>query len=78
MTFPIMSVYVLSLEMPVQSIFDMLLAVFDRAALMLICLFFLTRTRHFRQLLQKMSTRAGTAGGDRHLFAVCVVQHRRR
>lgn len=48
-----MSVYVLSLEMPVQSIFDMLLAVFDRAALMLICLFFLTRTRHFRQLLQK-------------------------
>ncbi|WP_354292920.1 sensor histidine kinase [Paramixta manurensis] len=30
----------------------MLLAVFDRAALMLICLFFLTRTRHFRQLLQ--------------------------
>lgn len=33
--------------------FDMLLAVFDRAALMLICLFFLTRTRAFRQLLQK-------------------------
>jgi len=33
--------------------FDMLLAVFDRAALMLICLFFLTRTRLFRQLLQK-------------------------
>ncbi|HGM6321843.1 sensor histidine kinase [Serratia ureilytica] len=31
----------------------MLLAVFDRAALMLICLFFLTRTRLFRQLLQK-------------------------
>ncbi|MFK8259954.1 LytS/YhcK type 5TM receptor domain-containing protein [Erwinia sp. AnSW2-5] len=31
----------------------MLLAVFDRAALMLICLFFITRTRHFRQLLQK-------------------------
>ncbi|MDO6405027.1 sensor histidine kinase [Pantoea phytobeneficialis] len=31
----------------------MLLAVFDRAALMLICLFFLTRTRAFRQLLQK-------------------------
>ncbi|MDU7467780.1 MAG: sensor histidine kinase [Serratia marcescens] len=30
----------------------MLLAVFDRAALMLICLFFLTRTRLFRQLLQ--------------------------
>ncbi len=33
--------------------FEMLLAVFDRAALMLICLFFLTRTRLFRQLLQK-------------------------
>ncbi len=33
--------------------FDMLLAVFDRAALMLICLFFLTRTRVLRQLLQK-------------------------
>lgn len=33
--------------------FEMLLAVLDRAALMLICLFFLTRTRHFRQLLQK-------------------------
>jgi len=31
----------------------MLLAVFDLAALMLICLFFLTRTRLFRQLLQK-------------------------
>ncbi|OIX99234.1 sensor histidine kinase [Pantoea sp. Ae16] len=31
----------------------MLLAVFDRAALMLICLFFLTRTRVLRQLLQK-------------------------
>ncbi|RWR01251.1 membrane protein [[Pantoea] beijingensis] len=36
-----------------QTIFNMLLAVFDRAALMLICLFFLTRTHHFRQLLQK-------------------------
>lgn len=36
-----------------QSHFNMLLAVFDRAALMLICLFFLTRTRPFRQLLQK-------------------------
>ncbi len=33
--------------------FDMLLAVLDRAALMLICLFFLTRNRLFRQLLQK-------------------------
>jgi len=37
----------------VHSMFEMLLAVFDRAALMLICLFFITRTRHFRQLLQK-------------------------
>ena len=36
-----------------HEIFEMLLAVFDRAALMLICLFFLTRTRQFRQLLQK-------------------------
>lgn len=34
-------------------IFDMLLAVFDRAALMLICLFFLTRTPLFRKLLHK-------------------------
>lgn len=33
--------------------FDMLLAVFDRAALMLICLFFLTRTPLFRKLLHK-------------------------
>lgn len=40
-------------ESPVSSHFTMLLAVFDRAALMLICLFFLTRTRLFRQLLQK-------------------------
>ncbi len=36
-------------------VFEMLLAVFDRAALMLICLFFLTRTRLFRKLLQKES-----------------------
>ncbi|MCL2895618.1 ECF transporter S component [Brenneria tiliae] len=36
-----------------SEIFEMLLAVFDRAALMLICLFLLTRTRQFRQLLQK-------------------------
>lgn len=34
-------------------VFEMLFAVFDRAALMSICLFFLTRTRLFRQLLQK-------------------------
>ena len=36
-----------------HSMFEMLLAVLDRAALMLICLFFMTRIRHFRQLLQK-------------------------
>ncbi|NMP29151.1 sensor histidine kinase [Rahnella sp. SAP-1] len=36
-----------------QNVFDMTLAVFDRAALMLICLFFLTRTHLFRKLLQK-------------------------
>jgi two-component system LytT family sensor kinase len=42
-----------SAEAPVHSMFEMLLAVLDRAALMLICLFFMTRTRHFRQLLQK-------------------------
>jgi len=36
-----------------QHMFDMLLAVFDRAALMLICLFFLTRTPLFRKLLHK-------------------------
>ena len=36
-----------------QLMFDMLLAVFDRAALMLICLFFLTRTPLFRKLLHK-------------------------
>jgi len=40
-------------EPVVHPFFEMLLAVFDRAALMLICLFFLTRTRLFRQLLQK-------------------------
>ncbi|MCE0814132.1 sensor histidine kinase [Buttiauxella sp. A2-C1_F] len=33
--------------------FDMLMAVFDRAALMLICLFFLIRIRLFRELLHK-------------------------
>lgn len=36
-----------------HQIFDMLLAVFDRAALMLICLFFLIRIRLFRELLHK-------------------------
>ncbi|MCQ6901123.1 hypothetical protein NPS40_18130, partial [Escherichia coli] len=36
-----------------HEIFNMLLAVFDRAALMLICLFFLIRIRLFRELLHK-------------------------
>ena len=36
-----------------HEIFTMLLAVFDRAALMLICLFFLIRIRLFRELLHK-------------------------
>lgn len=36
-----------------HEIFTMLLAVFDRAALMLICLFFLIRLRLFRELLHK-------------------------
>lgn len=35
-----------------NEIFEMLLAVYERAELMLICLFLLTRTRRFRQLLQ--------------------------
>jgi two-component system LytT family sensor kinase len=37
----------------VHEILNMLLAVFDRAALMLICLFFLIRIRLFRELLHK-------------------------
>lgn len=36
-----------------HEIFNMLLAAFDRAALMLICLFFLIRIRLFRELLHK-------------------------
>ncbi|TCW00453.1 two-component system LytT family sensor kinase [Biostraticola tofi] len=40
-------------ESAVNQMFEMLLAVYERAALMLICLFLLTRTRQFRQLLQK-------------------------
>ncbi len=57
--------------------FDMLLAVFDRAALMLICLFFLIRIRLFRELLQKDVHSLGekAAGRYRHLFAVRPVQH---
>ena len=50
----------------------MLLAVFDRAALMLICLFFLTRTRLFRQLLQKKTIRRSSSASSRRfsLFAL--------
>ena len=36
-----------------HEIFTMMLAVYDRAALMLICLFFLIRLRLFRELLHK-------------------------
>lgn len=43
----------LAQESPVHEIFNMLLAVFDRAALMLFCLFFLIRIRLFRELLHK-------------------------
>ncbi|MTH48628.1 LytS/YhcK type 5TM receptor domain-containing protein [Intestinirhabdus alba] len=50
-----------------HEIFDMLLAVFDRAALMLICLFFLIRIRLFRQLLHK------SAHTPRELLAVTAI-----
>ena len=50
-----------------HEIFDMLLAVFDRAALMLICLFFLIRIRLFRELLHK------TAHTAKELLAVSVI-----
>lgn len=38
---------------PMHEIYTMLLAVFDRAALILICLFFLIRIRLFRELRYK-------------------------
>ncbi|HGH5981370.1 TPA: LytS/YhcK type 5TM receptor domain-containing protein [Kluyvera georgiana] len=50
-----------------HEIFDMLLAVYDRAALMLICLFFLIRIRLFRELLHK------TAHTAKELLAVTVI-----
>ncbi|EOU9533761.1 LytS/YhcK type 5TM receptor domain-containing protein [Cronobacter dublinensis] len=50
-----------------HEIFDMLLAVFDRAALMLICLFFLIRIRLFRELLHK------SAHTPRELLAVTAI-----
>ena len=48
-------------------IFTMLLAVFDRAALMLICLFFLIRIRLFRELLHK------SAHSPKELLAVTAI-----
>jgi two-component system LytT family sensor kinase len=45
----------------------MLLAVFDRAALMLICLFFLIRLRLFRELLHK------SAHTPKELLAVTAI-----
>ncbi|MGY6028447.1 histidine kinase [Phytobacter sp. AG2a] len=54
-------------EFPVHEIFNMLLAVFDRAALMLICLFFLIRIRLFRELLHK------TAHTPKELLAVTAI-----
>lgn len=50
-----------------HEIFTMLLAVFDRAALMLICLFFLIRLRLFRELLHK------SAHTPRELLAVTAI-----
>ena len=50
-----------------HEIFDMLLAVFDRAALMLICLFFLIRLRLFRELLHK------SAHTTKELLAVTAI-----
>ncbi len=50
-----------------HEIFTMLLAVFDRAALMLICLFFLIRMRLFRELLHK------SAHSPKELLAVTAI-----
>lgn len=52
---------------PMHEILDMLLAVYDRAALMLICLFFLIRIRLFRELLHK------SAHTPKELLAVTVI-----
>lgn len=49
-----------------HEIFNMLLAVFDRAALMLICLFFI-RIRLFRELLHK------SAHSPKELLAVTAI-----
>ena len=58
-----------------HEIFNMLLAVFDRAALMLICLFFLIRIRLFRELLHKSAHSPKVARRYRHFLAVRPVQH---
>ncbi|EPT3056973.1 two-component system sensor histidine kinase YpdA [Escherichia coli] len=50
-----------------HEIFNMLLGVFDRAALMLICLFFLIRIRLFRELLHK------SAHSPKELLAVTAI-----
>lgn len=50
-----------------HEIFNMLLAVFDRAALMLFCLFFLIRIRLFRELLHK------SAHSPKELLAVTAI-----
>lgn len=57
----------LAQESPVHEIFNMLLAVFDRAALMLFCLFFLIRIRLFRELLHK------SAHSPKELLAVTAI-----
>ena len=59
-----------------HEIFTMMLAVYDRAALMLICLFFLIRLRLFRELLHK------SAHTPKELLAVTAIfslsgKHRR-
>ncbi|MCS5873120.1 hypothetical protein LN650_09455 [Klebsiella pneumoniae subsp. pneumoniae] len=57
-----------------HEIFTMMLAVYDRAALMLICLFFLIRLRLFRELLHKSAhTPKRAAGGDSHFLAVRAI-----
>lgn len=62
-----MSAFLPDIGFSVHEIFDMLLAVFDRAALMLICLFFLIRIRLFRELLHK------SAHTPKELLAVTAI-----
>lgn len=62
-----MCAFLLDFGFSVHEIFDMLLAVFDRAALMLICLFFLIRLRLFRELLHK------SAHTPKELLAVTAI-----